>query len=1190
MARQRKGHGFTALRVEGAIFPSNFLQEKVATQKAARQEGSDYGLSRSFTLRDEIARNWSLALDLFEVYENQRHHPKHGERGLKAADWPVPFLRRVLGYEDLRTAQTAQIGERFYPLTHRACSGTAAMLLTTGNFSLDKPDRQFGHEGRREAPHGLIQEFLNADDDCLWGMVSNGSKLRLLRDNVSLTRPAFIEADLETMFREELYSDFAAFWLVAHASRLQPVEGQASGCIIETWRTQAHDAGERALDRMRVGVTETLRQLGNGFLQHESNRKLRELINAGELQPESYYEQLLRLVYRMLFLFTTEERNLLHPPQAGDEPRRIYEEGYSLTRLRDRGLKRRYYDRHSDLWDGLRIVFRALRRGEPALGLPALGGLFEAGHCPELEESSIANKYLLEALRSISYFDQDSVLIRINYRDMGTEELGSVYEGLLELHPIIDVETRPWRFKFAGDDQQSGGKSYARKQTGSYYTPPDLVNELIRSALEPVLKQAIADGRTDPRKAVLDLRVIDPACGSGHFLLAAARRMAAEVARIEAGYDTPDELTRRTALREIVQTCIYGVDRNPLAVELCRTALWIEAVEPGKPLTFLKPHIRRGNSLIGILDSDVMTDGVPATAYTALRGDDRKVCTALRKRNRLNVRGIQGELFVEGSLEDVATSQADFIDMPEDTIEEIMHKRQAWSKTRADTVRTREQQVAHLYTGAYFATKTGETAETVPVTEDLNRALKGMVGRPGVAERAARLAERQGFFHWHTAFADVMENRGGFDVVLANPPWERIKLQEKEFFARRSPPIAQARTKAERHRLIGSLARPGASLAERALHRQFLRARREAEASSHFLRRSGRFRLTSHGDINTYAVFAETCLDLLNKQGRAGIIVPTGIATDHSTRRFFQTIVENRRLVSLRDFENREKLFKAVDSRVKFCLLTLGSEAYRPSFVSFASKTAHLRDDRRRFELTRRDIRLINPNTRTAPLFRSRADAELAKKIYSRVPPLVDESRSKAGNPWGVRFMAMFHMSNDSALFRKYHQLQEMGARLEGKDWIAPDGRVWVPLMEAKMIHQFDHRWSTYERDGETPRLVTEAEKSDNAFHPLPRYWVPKAVVDKRLLDIGWRRDWLMGWRDITNATNERTLIASVFPRCGVGNNLPLIFCSNSISLEKSTALIGNLNSLILDFIARLVVGGTHMNFFIIKQLPILSP
>ena len=140
------------------------------------------------------------------------------------------------------------------------------------------------------------------------------------------------------------------------------------------------------------------------------------------------------------------------------------------------------------------------------------------------------------------------------------------------------------------------------------------------------------------------------------------------------------------------------------------------------------------------------------------------------------------------------------------------------------------------------------------------------------------------------------------------------------------------------------------------------------------------------------------------------------------------------------------------------------------------------------------------------------------------------------------------------------------------------------------MIHQFDHRWSTYERDGETPRLVTEAEKSDNAFHPLPRYWVPKAVVDKRLLDIGWRRDWLMGWRDITNATNERTLIASVFPRCGVGNNLPLIFCSNSISLEKSTALIGNLNSLILDFIARLVVGGTHMNFFIIKQLPILPP
>ena len=478
----------------------------------------------------------------------------------------------------------------------------------------------------------------------------------------------------------------------------------------------------------------------------------------------------------------------------------------------------------------------------------------------------------------------------------------------------------------------------------------------------------------------------------------------------------------------------------------------------------------------------------------------------------------------------------------------------------------------------------------MPVTEDLNRALKGMVGRPGVAERAASLAERQGFFHWHTAFADVMENRGGFDVVLANPPWERIKLQEKEFFARRSPPIAQARTKAERHRLIGSLARPGASLAERALHRQFLRARREAEASSHFLRRSGRFRLTSHGDINTYAVFAETCLDLLNKQGRAGIIVPTGIATDHSTRRFFQTIVENRRLVSLRDFENKMALFKSVHRSYKFSLLTLGSDVERASYVCFASKTAHLRDDRRRFELTRRDIRLINPNTRTAPLFRSRADAELAKKIYSRVPPLVDESRSKAGNPWGVRFMRMFDMSNDSGLFRKYSQLREMGARIEGKDWIAPDGKVWVPLMEAKMIHQFDHRWSTYERDGETPRLVTEAEKSDNAFHPLPRYWVPKPEVDRKLSAIECESNCLVGWRRIARATDERTIIATAIPKSGVGDSLFLIFCSPHIPYTNVMALLGNLNSIVVDFIARLKLGGANINYFFLRQLPILPP
>ena len=442
-------------------------------------------------------------------------------------DWPIPLIKSVLGYEDLERTDPVHAEDRYFPLTHRACERTVPMLLTSSKYELDKADSRFGYEGRRQAPHSLMQEFLNAEDACLWGVVSNGSGLRLLRDNVNLTRPAFIEADLETMFREELYSDFAAFWLTAHETRLRPPDGSPSGCILERWRQQAHKEGERALDRMREGVTEALLRFGNGFLQHPRNVQLRGRLESGDLTPEDYYEQLLRLVYRLLFLFTTEVRDLLHVPEANAEMRRIYTEGYSVSRLRDRALMGRHYDHHEDLWSSLRILFTSLQRGEPRIGLPGLGGLFASGHCPDLDSAAIANKHLLESIRHLGYFRHEHVLTRINYRDMGTEELGSVYESLLDYHPVLDVEARPWEFKFAGEGM-------ARKLTGSYYTPAVLVNELIRSALDPVLSQAVKDGSDDPRRAILALNVVDPACGSGHFLLAAARRMASVLARIEA--------------------------------------------------------------------------------------------------------------------------------------------------------------------------------------------------------------------------------------------------------------------------------------------------------------------------------------------------------------------------------------------------------------------------------------------------------------------------------------------------------------------------------------------------------------------------------------------------------------------------------------------------------------------------------
>ena len=403
MARTPNDHGFTALRIEGGILPPEFLQT-IATLEAPHQTGVDYGLSKSLNLREEIARYWRIASDLYGCYAERRVRTDLNPRWVGVDEWLKPLLHGVLGYDDLIPTRSAIHGDRVFTLTHRACSESVPLLLTTRNFSLDKGNPRFGQNGRRQAPYGLMQEYLNAEDASLWGMVSNGSSLRVLRDNPSLTRPAHIEADLDLIFSDELYSDFAAFWLALHASRFRPVEDKPSGCIIETWCAKARETGVRVLANLRDGVTEALRQIGNGFLEHRANGNLRLRIRNGTLTPEDYFQQLLRLVYRLLFLFAVEERDLLHAPEATDDQRAVYREGYSLSRLRERALRRRHYDHHPDLWVGLQITFRALARGEPMLGLPALGGLFRAAQCPDLDRATIANEHLLEAIQGLAFF------------------------------------------------------------------------------------------------------------------------------------------------------------------------------------------------------------------------------------------------------------------------------------------------------------------------------------------------------------------------------------------------------------------------------------------------------------------------------------------------------------------------------------------------------------------------------------------------------------------------------------------------------------------------------------------------------------------------------------------------------------------------------------------------------------------
>jgi len=934
--------------------------------------------------------------------------------------------------------------------------------------------------------------------------------------------------------------------------------------------------------------------LGTAFLAHPDSHELRERLRGGQLSATGYYRQLLRLVYRFLFLMVVEERRLLFPPDAPNKDRQpLYTAHYGIGRLRDRTERYVAEDHYADLWLGLVRTFILLNDDDEAheLGMSALGGeLFDSLACPDLERANCDNVHLLTAIRHLSTFQDGAARRRVNYAALDVEELGSVYESLLEYQPHVELEPAPIFDLVIGNE---------RKQTGSYYTPPSLVAELVESALVPVLRDRFKGALTgeEREEAILGMRVCDTAMGSGHFLLAAARRMGRELALVRSGEAEPTPELFRHAVRDVIRRCIFGVDKNRLAVDLCKVALWIEGYSSGLPLNFLDNHIRHGDALVGVFDLAVLSDGIPDDAYTPVTGDDKKVAAALKKRNRAER---HGQTSFVGRLVDVSAglSRERVAEFAALALQDERQVRDEQAKSlRYDALRGRGtawwilKQACDLWTAAFFAPLVpakGDALDLVPTTETV-RAYLAQPGAvyPPLLGQAVGLSTVLPFFHWPLEFPEVFGEGapGGFDVVLDNPPWERIKLQEGEFFAGRDPEIVRAPNKAARQRLIGTLLERKPALAA-----EFAWAKHTAEAQSRFVRGSGRFPLCGRGDVNTYSIFAETMRTVINGAGRSGVIVPTGIATDDTTKAFFQDIADSRSLVSLYDFENKGVFFPSVHSSYKFCLLTLtGPE--RPAvkgaeFAFFANATDDLRDEERRFTLTAEDIALLNPNTHTCPIFRGKRDAALTKAIYGRVPVLIDESTGES--PWGVSFLRMFDMSNDSGLFRTREQLLAEGLSLEGNVFgRAGEDASYLPLYEAKLLHQFDHRWATY--DGLDVRDMTDAEKADLACAVMPRYWVPKQEVEGRLCDKGWDKGWLLAFRDIARSTDERTSIFSFLPRVGVGHTAPLALLAGRAP-QLAACFLGNLDSLALDYIIRQKIGGTHLTYGFLKQFPVLEP
>ncbi|MFB3902269.1 MAG: Eco57I restriction-modification methylase domain-containing protein [Acidobacteriota bacterium] len=1084
---------FPSIRIEGGLLGPDILEE-LSAGSLPGQRPTDFGLDSKRNLTDEIAAAFADATAIWGVFKHRIERLAEDDPATTVTRdaWMIPFLG-LLGYELRYNQRAYTVDGASFAISHRAGEPDGAPPVHIVGVRLKLG--AVPPSGRpRLAAHSLVQQYLNRAEP-VWGIVTNGETLRLLRDSTFVRRQAYVEFDIKGILEEHRFQDFAAFYRLLHRTRLPHGHDDADKCLLEQYYNQSIEQGGRVREHLRDGVEECLKDLANGFLRHPDNGDLRRRVAlpAGavdRITPECLYRQLLQLVYRFLFLLVSEDRGLL-----STDP--IYREHYGVARLRRLLDKRPAYTEHDDLWQSLRVLWTVLgdEKLAPFLQLAPLNGDLFA---PQgLDGFTITNRDLIQAFRRLCWYQESAGAPprRVNYAALDVEELGSVYESLLEYHPAVDPDGsgRPVFNLVFGSE---------RKKTGSYYTPPQLVHELIQSALAPVVREKLSVAPNQREKALLSIRVCDPACGSGHFLLAAARTLGKELARLRTNEDEPAPEHVRSGIRDVISHCIYGVDKNPLAVDLCRVALWLESHTGDKPLTFLDHRIRVGDSLVGVFDLATLKNGIPDKAFEPLEGDNKAIARELARRNREERTGQTGFAWdPEKTLVKFSSQNRELDVIADDSPESIRRKKQQFERSHADPAWYRQNQACNLWTAAFFQPlQEGAPAITSGELAD------HLSGRPidgrllGLADA---LASRNRFFHWPLEFPEVFAD-GGFDVVLSNPPWERVKLQEQEFFAARDARIANASTKAARARMIRELSDTNPEL-----HAGFIEALRAAGAASAFMRHSGRFPLGGRGDINTYAVFVELASVLTSSEGRAGLIVPTGIATDDTTKALFGSFVKTRRLVDLVGFHNEEFIFPAVDHRVTFCKITLaGTE--RPvdqtRIAFFVRRFSQLGEAHRFYALKRDDFRLLNPNTGNCPVSRSGADAELTKAIYRRVPILWRETSEDGpeANPWRLSFKRLFDMANDSHHFRTAPDLEAEGYCLEGNIFVGPHER-YLPLYEAKMLHQFDHRFSTYEGATENQLNVgilphpTAIQKADPSFVVQPRYWVREEVVDSAI-------------------------------------------------------------------------------------------
>ncbi|MEZ0382110.1 DNA methyltransferase [Mycobacterium sp. pW045] len=1226
---------FRAVRTVGTALPAEAIP-RANELRLPGQSADAYQLPPGMAINAAIARAWEAMLGAHANWHAALAKLPDNDPATKLTrdKWLLPLLYELgWGRPEAVSGGLAVppgLGETeapHFPISHRVswpdaanAAAWAPLHLLGAGVDLDTKTPSV----TARAPQAMLQDYLNREDRALWGVLSNGRVLRLLRDASALTRQSFVEFDLDAIFTDQLYADFRVLFLTLHASRFAPrldektakaarqaaeepddgedaeleqADPKLDNCLLERWRTTAIDDGARALLNLRDGVALALQELGTGFVSHPANTALRDTLAAAADADKDLHRALLHIAYRLIVLFVVEDRDLLHPADASEPARRLYTDYFSTARLR-RLAGEPIGGWHTDLWEAHRIVTDALAGdGLPQLGLPGLGAsMFSRDALAVLHGAVLPNRNLLAAVRALAQIDDPvtGTPRRVDYRNLDSEELGGMYEGLLAYTPRYHADDRTFTLDIAtGSD---------RKKSGSYYTPSALIALVLDEALDPLIAEAVTS--PDPQQALLELTVVDPACGSGHFVVAAARRIAAALATVRTEETEPSPAELRAATADVIERCVYGVDLNDLAIEITKVALWLEAFDPDRPFPFLDAHFRVGNTLLGTTP-ELLRHNIPDTAFVALGDDDPNWSKKLKARNKSERQSDdQLTLALGTDTLDVATGRLTKAALDADaghaaSVAAMRARADAWRRLEEDPELIAAKRVADAWCAAFVQPKTGAMTSGPGITHATLRALaENPESVPDIVTRMVDdLARQYRFFHWHLEFPGIFTVSddggaeaatgwsGGFSCVVGNPPWERVKIQDKEFFgsAGRSD-IEGAATAAIRKKMIEQLADidPG-------LYRSYRAALRQSDGTAHLLLKSGRYPLTGCGDVNTYSVFAENMRTATGPQGAAGIITPTGLATDKTTSDFFRDTLSSHRLYAFYDFDNEAKIFRDVHHAYRFAVTAMTGTQRPTQRTKFAFLNRHISDvPDKRFELAAAEVLALNPNTGTLPMFRTRVDADITLGIYSRHPVLIRDNDSH-GNPWDLSFMRMFDMANDAGLFHQPDDLTD--ATFNGWSY-ERDGVEYVPLYEAKMLSHFDHRFSTYKDATQAqlnlralPRL-TDHQHDDSDLEPLARYWVKRSEVDAALED-RWDRSWLLGWRDVTKAEQMRTMIPCVFPLSAVGHVFP-VACVPAIT--DAANLHATWSSLTFDYVARQKLAGTHMTYNILNQVAVPRP